>query len=52
VRRREAQSRSDPRRSQAARSGQGRPIELQLIMDNYTAHKRVEVRNWLVANPR
>src|SRR5215213_8764515 len=30
----------------------GRPIELHLIMDNYAAHKRVEVRNWLAANPR
>jgi hypothetical protein len=31
---------------------QGRPIELQLIMDNYATHKRVEVREWLAANPR
>ena len=31
---------------------QGRPIELHLVMDNYAAHKRVEVRNWLAANPR
>jgi transposase len=30
----------------------GRPIELHLIMDNYAAHKRVEVRDWLTANPR
>src|SRR3954453_14228864 len=30
----------------------GRPIELHLIMDNYAAHKRVEVRDWLAANPR
>ena len=21
-------------------------------MDNYTAHKRVEIRDWLAANPR
>jgi len=26
--------------------------ELHLVMDNYAAHKRVEVRNWLAANPR
>ena len=26
--------------------------ELHLVMDNYAAHKRVEVRNWLTANPR
>jgi len=26
--------------------------ELHLVMDNYTAHKRVEVRDWLAANPR
>ena len=31
---------------------QGRPIELHLIMDNYATHKRVEVRDWLAANPR
>jgi transposase len=31
---------------------QGRPVELHLIMDNYAAHKRVEVRDWLAANPR
>ncbi|HEX5532712.1 MAG TPA: IS630 family transposase [Actinomycetales bacterium] len=30
----------------------GRPIELHLIMDNYATHKRVEVRDWLAANPR
>ena len=30
----------------------GRPIELHLIMDNYAAHKRIEVRDWLAANPR
>ncbi len=26
--------------------------QLHLVMDNYAAHKRVEVRNWLAANPR
>ncbi|MDQ2837044.1 MAG: IS630 family transposase [Actinomycetota bacterium] len=26
--------------------------ELHLVMDNYAAHKRIEIRNWLVANPR
>ncbi len=26
--------------------------ELHLVMDNYAAHKRVEVRRWLAANPR
>ena len=26
--------------------------ELHLVMDNYAAHKRVEVRDWLEANPR
>jgi transposase len=31
---------------------QGQPIELHLIMDNYAAHKRVEVRDWLADNPR
>ena len=30
----------------------GRPIELHLVMDNYATHKRVEVRDWLAANPR
>src|SRR3954447_4550264 len=30
----------------------GRPVELPLIMDNYAAHKRIEVRDWLAANPR
>lgn len=29
--------------------GAGR--ELHLVMDNYAAHKRVEIRNWLAANP-
>ena len=28
-----------------------RELELHLVMDNYAAHKRVEVRNWLTANP-
>ncbi|WP_084343679.1 IS630 family transposase [Piscicoccus intestinalis] len=27
-------------------------VELHLVMDNYAAHKRVEVRHWLAANPR
>ena len=26
--------------------------ELHLVMDNYAAHKRVEVRDWLAAHPR
>jgi transposase len=26
--------------------------ELHLVMDNYAAHKRVEIRRWLEANPR
>ena len=26
--------------------------ELHLVMDNYAAHKRVEIRDWLAANPR
>ena len=26
--------------------------ELHLVMDNYAAHKKVEVRDWLTANPR
>src|SRR4051794_38976383 len=26
--------------------------ELHLVMDNYATHKRVEVRQWLAANPR
>ena len=26
--------------------------ELHLVMDNYAAHKRIEVRCWLTANPR
>ncbi|SFB63839.1 DDE superfamily endonuclease, partial [Amycolatopsis marina] len=26
--------------------------QLHLVMDNYAAHKRVEVRDWLGANPR
>ena len=28
------------------------PAQLHLVMDNYAAHKRVEVRDWLAANPR
>ena len=27
-------------------------VELHLVMDNYAAHKRIEVRDWLAANPR
>jgi transposase len=30
----------------------GTGTELHLVMDNYAAHKRVEVRNWLRTNPR
>jgi transposase len=30
----------------------GRPVQLHLVMDNYAAHKRVKVRDWLAANPR
>jgi transposase len=26
--------------------------EMHLVMDNYAAHKRVEIRDWLAANPR
>ncbi|HEY2690563.1 MAG TPA: transposase [Streptosporangiaceae bacterium] len=26
--------------------------ELHLVMDNYAAHKRAEIRDWLAANPR
>ncbi len=26
--------------------------ELHLVMDNYAAHKRIEIRDWLTANPR
>ncbi|MBS5746172.1 MAG: IS630 family transposase, partial [Propionibacterium sp.] len=26
--------------------------QLHLVMDNYATHKRVEVRDWLAANPR
>ena len=35
---------------QVARAYPGRA--LHLVMDNYAAHKRVEVRDWLAANPR
>ena len=31
---------------------QGTGQELHLVMDNYAAHKRVEVRDWLADNPR
>jgi transposase len=27
-------------------------VELHLVMDNYAAHKRIEIRDWLAANPR
>jgi transposase len=30
----------------------GTGLQLHLVMDNYAAHKRVEVRDWLAANPR
>jgi transposase len=30
----------------------GAGTELHLVMDNYAAHKRVEIRAWLTANPR
>jgi len=30
----------------------GEGVELHLVMDNYATHKRVEVRDWLAANPR
>ncbi len=30
----------------------GDGVELHLVMDNYATHKRVEVRDWLTANPR
>ena len=30
----------------------GSGTELHLVMDNYAAHKRVEIRDWLAANPR
>jgi transposase len=30
----------------------GDGTELHLVMDNYATHKRVEVRDWLAANPR
>src|SRR4051794_15253545 len=35
---------------QVARAYPGR--ELHLVMDNYAAHKRIEVRDWLAENPR
>ncbi|WP_380166393.1 IS630 family transposase [Jannaschia sp. R86511] len=39
---------------QVARSypDDGTGQELHLVMDNYAAHKRVEIRDWLAANPR
>ena len=27
-------------------------LDIHLVMDNYAAHKRVEIRDWLAANPR
>ncbi len=27
-------------------------VELHLVMDNCAAHKRIEIRDWLAANPR
>jgi hypothetical protein len=30
----------------------GQPVELHLVMDNYAAHKRKNVHEWLQANPR
>ena len=30
----------------------GDGAELHLVMDNYATHKRIEVRDWLAANPR
>jgi transposase len=35
---------------QVARAYPG--VDLHLVMDNYATHKRVEVRDWLRANPR
>ena len=35
---------------QVARAYPG--VELHLVMDNYAAHKRIEIRDWLAANPR
>ena len=29
----------------------GQPIELHLVMDNYAAHKKAEVRDWLAGEP-
>ena len=39
---------------QVARSypDDGTGQQMHLVMDNYAAHKRVEVRDWLAANPR
>jgi transposase len=31
---------------------QGNPVELHLVMDNYTAHKHANVKTWLARNPR
>jgi hypothetical protein len=28
----------------------GEPVELHLVMDNYAAHKRKNVREWLAEN--
>ncbi len=27
-------------------------VQLHLVMDNYAAHKRIEIKTWLAANPR
>ena len=35
-----------------AHPDRGDGVELHLVMDNYATHKRVEVRDWLAANPR
>jgi transposase len=35
---------------QVARAYPG--VELHLVMDNYAAHKRIEIRDWLAAKPR
>ena len=37
---------------QVARAYPDDGTELHLVMDNYATHKRVEVRDWLAANPR
>src|SRR4051794_37202583 len=32
--------------------GDGVPVELRLVMDNYAAHKHANVKTWLAQNPR